>query len=647
MSTDFLTKSGGYLYAFITARSRLQKRLLQVLSDVFAVIFALTSTWLINGLFGHADGARSYALTMLCMVLFVPVLLHFFGTYRAIVRYMTTMYAVRLTLVAIISALFAVAVISIQFGSLQLGLFSDLFASTLILISAPRYAFRLAMRFNEDKELAIVYGAGAAGRQLASALSSSEEYRVIAFVDDSSTLAGANVLGLPVYGAGELQHLVEDKDVDTVLLALPSASRTRRREIVESLEHLSVKVQTIPGMMDLISGSAQINEVQDVSIEDLLGRDSVPPNQSLITANIAGKAVMVTGAGGSIGSELCRQALLQKPDSIVLYELTEYALYAIDSDLRELARSTGQDVKIVPVLGNVQDEHHLRSIMEAHGVQTVYHAAAYKHVPLVEHNPIAGLGNNVLGTWNAAKAAIAAKVEVFVLVSTDKAVRPTNVMGASKRFAELGIQALAKSATDTKLCMVRFGNVLGSSGSVVPLFRSQIASGGPITVTHPDINRYFMTIPEAAQLVIQAGALGSHGEVFVLDMGNPVRIVDLAERMIRLSGLELKSEENPAGDIEIVFTGLRPGEKLYEELLIEDSDERTMHERIMVAAEPALEFDAYKAALRKFEVALTTGDLDGLRRLLLELPISWSPDAERMFDYGVDPEKRSALRVVS
>jgi len=427
--------------------------------------------------------------------------------------------------------------------------------------------------------------------QLVSALRKGSEYAPIAIVDDKRSLQKSTVDGIKVYSPDKLSKLIDKNLVSHILLAIPSASQMRRAEIFEKLESLPVKVLTIPGLVDLVSGKAKIEEVREVDIEDLLGRDPVEPNKKLMDSCIEFKSVLVTGAGGSIGSELCRQISRLKPKRLVLLDACEYALYEIEQEIETLKREKGIDFELISLLGNIKDGRRVREIMSTFHIQTVYHAAAYKHVPMVERNVVEGVKNNVFGTLYAAQAARACGVETFVLVSTDKAVRPTSVMGATKRLAELILQGLSQMKGDTTFCMVRFGNVLGSSGSVVPLFREQIKKGGPVTVTHPEIIRYFMTIPEAAQLVIQASALAKGGDVFVLDMGQTVKISELAKKMIALMGLELKTDENPTGDIEIQYTGLRPGEKLYEELLIGDNVIGTEHSRIMRAEEVSLPWE--------------------------------------------------------
>ncbi|MFT3961363.1 polysaccharide biosynthesis protein [Propionivibrio sp.] len=443
--------------------------------------------------------------------------------------------------------------------------------------------------------------------------------------NDKSVIQNIELAGLRVHSPDELADIIVAKNVEEILLAVPSASRQRRAEIINSLEYLQRKVKLLPSMSELVSGSITAESIREVEIDDLLGRDPVSPDLSLLGKCITGKVVLVSGAGGSIGSELCRQIIRMKPLRLVLMELSEFALYSIEQELSALCASKNLPVEIIPLLGSVIHLHRNERIMKSFGVHTVYHAAAYKHVPLVEHNPIEGVRNNVVGTRRMAEAALAASVETFVLISTDKAVRPTNVMGATKRLAELVLQGLARNGGKTRFCMVRFGNVLGSSGSVVPLFRKQIAAGGPITLTHPEITRYFMTIPEAAQLVIQAGAMGQGGEVFVLDMGQPVRIMDLARRMIRLSGLTVKDEHRPDGDIAIEIVGLRPGEKLYEELLIGKNVEGTAHPLIMRAYEHELPWPILEERLTVLDVACQSFAYEQVLELLASLVHEYTP----------------------
>ena len=443
-------------------------------------------------------------------------------------------------------------------------------------------------RQEDGYENVVIYGAGEAGRDLLEGLRNSHKYNVVAYIDDDPQLTGAYLLGKKIYPAHELVSLVEELDIAQVFLAIPSISRAQKRQIIDKLSGIAIKIKELPSLEEIVDEKVTVSSMRKVDILDVLDRQTVEPDAKLLQMNTKGKCVLVTGAGGSIGSELCRQVIKNQPKCLVLYELSEFALYSIHQELTIKQANTPayQDIKIVAVIGNVTNESNLFRILKLHNIQTVYHAAAYKHVPMVEHNPFEGVINNTKGTYHCARAAIQANVETFVLISTDKAVRPTNVMGSSKRLAELVCQALSQTDSQTCISMVRFGNVLGSSGSVVPLFTKQIEQGKPITVTHPDVTRYFMTIPEAANLVIQAGAMASGGEVFVLDMGEPVKIVDLAQRMIHLSGFDIKDATHPEGDIEVIFTGLRAGEKLYEELIIgEDNVESTDHPLIMQAME--------------------------------------------------------------
>lgn len=482
---------------------------------------------------------------------------------------------------------------------------------------------------------ALIYGAGNAGRQLASGMANSNEMRVVGFLDDDDRLHGHVLNGLPIYSPENFAELLVDVAVSHVLLALPSVSRKRRNEILKALSAYKVAVRTLPGLSDIATGRVSMSDVRDLEIDDLLGRDPVKPNRQLLNLNTYNKTVLVTGAGGSIGSELCRQILKTKPKRLLLVEMSEFALYQIHQELQTLVAvvpsDNGEGLVIVPLLASVCNEVRMNEIMGTWKPNVIYHAAAYKHVPLVEHNPSEGVRNNVWGTRVCAEAASRNGVQNFVLISTDKAVRPTNIMGATKRLAEMVLQALAElnpASTRTCFSMVRFGNVLGSSGSVVPLFREQVKNGGPITLTHADITRYFMTIPEAAQLVIQAGAMGNGGDVFVLDMGEPVRIYDLASRIVELSGLTLKSQSDPNGDIEIQVTGLRPGEKLYEELLIGDNPLPTSHARIMKAHEDFLPWDELQSKLARLNAALSANDVPQILTLLKDLVPGYQPDGK-------------------
>ena len=557
-----------------------------------------------------------------------------FGLYRAVVRYV----GFKVLILVFLSIIFSGILLAL--GSWLMGIVVPLSALVnyvliaFLLTGGSRLIVREAYQrvMSRKKDRVMIYGAGSAGRQLAQALTNGSEFHPVLFVDDDSGLQGTSVLGMPVLAADNIEAKVREFDIQRILLALPSTLRSRRREILDELESLPVKVQTVPGMADMVNGDLSIDQLQDVRVEDLLGRDPVTPEPQLMEKHITGQTVLVTGAGGSIGSELCRQILQQRPKILVLYELSEFALYAIERELTQICQQQGIGAEVIPVIGTVQRRNRIETVLKTFAVDTVYHAAAYKHVPLVEYNMVEGVRNNVFGTWHTAEAAISAGVKQFVLISTDKAVRPTNVMGTTKRLSELVLQGLAQRQQGTRFSMVRFGNVLGSSGSVVPLFKEQIEHGGPVTVTHPDITRFFMTIPEAAQLVIQAGTMGHSGSVFVLDMGDSVKIVDLARKMIRLSGLEEKTEKSPHGDIAIEFTGLRPGEKLYEELLIGDNVEASDHPRILRANEQSLSWDEMEKLLGLLDDACQRFAIDELRQLLLDAPTGYAPLDDHICD---------------
>ena len=493
-----------------------------------------------------------------------------------------------------------------------------------------------------------IYGAGEAGRQLLSAVNQGKEYAAVAFIDDDVSIQGTLIADVEVFSPIEISTLVANYGIRSILLALPSVSRARRREIVAEIETLGVEIKTIPGMADIVSGRASFSELRNVSPEDLLGRDPVPPRMDLMARNIAGKVVLVSGAGGSIGSELCRQIIQHNPAALVLLDVSEFALYTISMELSEAAKAQGWNIPIEPILGSVQNPRRTREILRAFAVQTIYHAAAYKHVVLVEENVVEGIRNNVFGTLVLAEAAAELGVESFILISTDKAVRPTNFMGASKRMAELICQGLAGATDQTKFSMVRFGNVLGSSGSVIPRFKAQIEMGGPVTVTHREITRYFMTIPEASQLVIQAGAMGKGGDVFVLDMGDPVKILDLAQSMIRLYGLkpyliETNDPDEPVrGDIGIKIVGLNKGEKLYEELLIGRNPQGTEHPRIMTATEVSLPMDQLRPLLDDLQTACLAFNVPKIRALFQLAPLDFQPTSDVTHDLIWTAAKRQA-----
>lgn len=552
------------------------------------------------------------------------------GLYRAVIRFMEDRVVFVVAGGVTLSVLLLAALIALTHSQgLSRGVLVIYWVLAIAYVGVSRFMARSYFLHAERRETPrtriAIYGAGSAGTQLAYALRASKEYRPVLFFDDNPVLQKTEVAGLRVHSPADLGSVVKARQVDELLLAIPSASRAHRLEIIDRLENLQCKVKIVPGMAAVVSGKVVDDAIREVEIEDLLGRESVTPDPLLLRHCITGKVVLVSGAGGSIGSELCRQIVHLQPSRLVLMELSEYALYAIEQELHDLCGRMEPKIELVALMGSVTQQHRNEMVMARFGVQTVYHAAAYKHVPLVEQNPIEGLRNNAVGTRRMAEAALAAGVETFVLISTDKAVRPTNVMGASKRLSELILQALARRCGDTRFCMVRFGNVLGSSGSVVPLFRKQIAAGGPITLTHADITRYFMTIPEAAQLVIQAGSMGQGGEVYVLEMGKPVRISDLARRMVHLSGLEVLDEEHPDGDIAIEIVGLRPGEKLYEELLIGENVEGTSHPLIMRAYEHELDWEHLDALLDKMDEASRALDYERVLALLGELVEEYAP----------------------
>jgi FlaA1/EpsC-like NDP-sugar epimerase len=613
---------GEAVAAAILALPRGAKRLIMLTVDSAAVPTAL---WLalvlkfdrvdpqIHNTFAYYLVATSAALLVFSV----------FGLYRAVVRFMGPKAVI--TVIA-----------GVTFSVLMLAAFDRLAANHQIPLSAfaiywalalpyvggsrfvARYLFLRAGGAHKPVARVAIYGAGDAGARLCAALLGGPDFRPVAFVDDKKSLQGSSINGIRVYAPEDLADVVRKRRIDRILLAMPSTSGRRRRDILTQLEPLGVHVQSLPNLSDLISGKAQISELCDVDVADLLGRDPVPPRPNLSGSCIRGKSVLVTGAGGSIGSELCRQIVRQSPSRLVLFEMSELALYTIERELEEVAAREKLSVEIVPLLGNAHHRHRVREVLSAFGVQTVYHAAAYKHVPIVEYNVVEGIHNNVISTWYTAEAALETGVETFVLVSTDKAVNPANVMGATKRLAELVLQALQERHTQTRFCMVRFGNVLASSGSVVPLFQDQIRRGGPITVTHPEVIRYFMTIPEAAQLVLQAGAMAKGGDVFVLDMGRPVRIEDLARRLVKLMGLTVRDAAHPDGDIEIEYTGLRTAEKLYEELVIGSNVAGTEHPMIMRAIEHHLPWSKMQEILNDLLVALASFDCHRALGLLVQ-----------------------------
>jgi FlaA1/EpsC-like NDP-sugar epimerase len=544
--------------------SRRTKRLIMIGADAVVLPLALWAALLLK--FDRLDFSVSDHWDLFLVGAGAAILIFsVLGLYRAIIRFIGPQAMV----VVVVGIVLSAATLAIydrmhDQSHIPLSALAIYAALALLYLAASRfivrYMFYYGLNGHAEATRVAIYGAGEAGAKLSAVLRGGPDFQPVAFIDDKRTLRGSRINGIKVFDPTELPALIEELQIGRVLLAMPAASRRRRREILEKLEPLGVHVQSLPDLSEIISGNARIDDLREVDAGDLLGRDPVPPDPALFERSIRGKRVMVTGAGGSIGSELCRQILRCSPHRLVLFEMSEIALYHIERELIETARADSISTEIIPLLGSAHHRHRLREVLSTFGVQTVYHAAAYKHVPIVEHNIVEGIHNNVISTWHAAEAALETNVDTFVLISTDKAVNPANVMGATKRFAELVLQALQQRSKHTHFCMVRFGNVLASSGSVVPLFQEQIRGGGPVTVTHPDVMRYFMTIPEAAQLVIQAGAMATGGDVFVLDMGQPVRIDDLARRLISLMGLTIRDQSNPEGDIEINYMGLRPAE---------------------------------------------------------------------------------------
>ncbi len=636
------------------------KRLIQVLTDVVLVWAALWLAFFVR--LGDADfvdplGGHAWLFAVAPLAA-VPFFIRF-GMYRAVMRYFGNDALLAIVKAVTLSALLLSLAVYWRSDAPKLiprSMVFNYWWLSLVLIGGLRLFMRQYFmgdwfaadspgRFKgRDNGLpkVAIYGAGAAGNQLVAALRLGRGMRPVAFIDDDPNLYNRSIAGLRVYSPKHIQQMIDETGCNEILMAIPSASRARRREVLEMLEHYPLHVRSVPGFMDLASGRVKVEDIQEVDIADLLGRDAVPPQQALFEKCIRGKVVMVTGAGGSIGSELCRQTLLKKPKALLLFEHSEFNLYSIHIELERAIERASLPIRLVPILGSIRNPDRLLDVMRTWQVETIYHAAAYKHVPMVEHNVAEGVLNNVLGTMNTAQAAVQAGVANFVLISTDKAVRPTNVMGSTKRVAEMILQALSRETAPvlfnadgavhqvnkTRFTMVRFGNVLGSSGSVIPRFYQQIRSGGPVTVTHPKITRYFMTIPEAAQLVIQAGSMGQGGDVFVLDMGQPVRIAELAEKLIHLSGLSVRSEKCPHGDIAVEFTGLRPGEKLYEELLIGDNVSPTEHPMIMRADEEYFTWDELRGVLAKLLKAVEQDDYPQVRVLLREVVSGYVPEGE-------------------
>ncbi|MBI6684233.1 polysaccharide biosynthesis protein [Pseudomonas viridiflava] len=647
------------LRSFLLALPRRKKRIIQVAADIILVWIALWMSFVVRlGIDELINPLEKHTWLFISAPLAAIPLFIRFGMYRAVMRYFGNDALIAIIKAVTLSSLILGCMVYVYSNHQQLVPRSVIFNYwwlSMVMIGGLRLAMRQYFlgdwftaaqhvpfaRSDNGLQKVAIYGAGAAGNQLVAALRMGRVMHPVAFIDDDESISNRVISGLQVYKPKHIQRMIDATGAQEILLAIPSSSRGRRREILGYLEGFPLHVRSVPGFMDLAAGRVKVDDLQEVDIADLLGRDAVPARENLLEHCIKGQTVLVTGAGGSIGSELCRQILLLGPTKLLL-DHSEFNLYSIVSELEQRSSRESLSVKLLPILGSVRNHPKLLAIMKAWKVDTVYHAAAYKHVPMVEHNIAEGVINNVVGTLNTAQAALQAGVSNFVLISTDKAVRPTNVMGSTKRLAELILQALSRETAPvifgdkanvyqvnkTRFTMVRFGNVLGSSGSVIPLFHKQIQTGGPLTVTHPKITRYFMTIPEAAQLVIQAGSMGHGGDVFVLDMGEPVKIIELAEKMIHLSGLSIRSEKNPQGDISIEFTGLRPGEKLYEELLIGDNVVATEHPMIMSATEDYLPWDVLKGRLSRLLDAVDGDDYATVRQLLRETVSGYTPEGE-------------------
>jgi len=612
--------------------SRTVKQMLMMLADSLMLALAL---WLSFALLGSDFFVINQdALLYVAIANIVSVVVFFrIGLYRAILLYMGLQSGFIVLQGVTISTVLvgAVSYLLIEPSGYDVAIFPIFWMISTLFIGGSRFVAKVALQSLiqnfRPKEPVIIYGAGSSGMQLVAALQNGDQYLPVAFVDDSRGLIGSTVHGIRVFSPGALADLIANFTVRQILLAIPSATHAERKEILNRLEHLPVHVKTVPDLFDMVSGKVGVDEVRDIDIEDLLGRDIVPPNSKLMGACITGCSVLVTGAAGSIGSELCRQILFLKPSRLILLDNSEYGLYTVENELLE-TRATiehGEDIALVALLGNVCNSTLMEQILRRFAVETVYHVAAYKQVPMVESNIIEGVQNNIFGTLVSAQAAEKAGVRNFVLISTDKAVRPTNFMGATKRFAEQVLQALAYNKSATRFSMVRFGNVLGSSGSVVPLFRKQISMGGPVTVTHPEVTRYFMTVQEAAQLVIQAGSMATGGDVFVLDMHEPIKIIDLARKMVHLMGYDVKDENSYKGDIAIEYTGLRPGEKLFEELLIGESVTGTEHPKIMRAEEDARSWQVLELLLQELQQACKRMDLHAIREILMKAVDGFHP----------------------
>ncbi|MFL7866135.1 polysaccharide biosynthesis protein [Vibrio cincinnatiensis] len=607
---------------------RHNKRIITLIYDILAIFASLLAAHALRLDTLTFDIGSRELLSMITTAAVTIVCFVKLGMYRAVLRYMM-LPAIGYIFLSVLISSITLAVSGFFFQAFIPRSVPFIYAGLATLtLGGPRLFIRTIYYhyYKRQKPNVLIYGAGSTGRDLAYSLIQGGEYHPVAILDDDTNKVGQIMFGIRVHHSSEFANIQSLYQPVKLLLAINNINKGKRLRLVEKLSRWPIEVQSVPSVEDIATGKAQATDIQDLDVADLLGRAPVDPNNELLAKNIKDKSILVTGAGGSIGSELCRQILAQKPKTLVLFELNEYNLYKIDQELKAIKNTIDSNTKLVTALGSVQNENRLFNIMSNHNVETVYHAAAYKHVPIVEDNIVEGVRNNVFGTYACANAAIRSGVKDFTLISTDKAVRPTNIMGATKRLAELVLQALADEHHNITFTMVRFGNVLGSSGSVVPLFKKQIRSGGPVTVTHPDIIRYFMLIPEAAQLVIQAGAMGKNGQVFVLDMGEPVKIVDLAKRMIRLMGMkEFYDGKNIDGDIEIKFTGLRPGEKLYEELLVGEHVEGTSHQKIMTACEEKLSWSEMEQLLEELDSRCHQYDIEGIQQAILSAPTGYKP----------------------
>ncbi len=621
-----------YFLKKIIKLDRVIKKIIMIILDSIIIIFCLLLAFSLRlGYFWEPSGSIIRSEVIYTAPLIAISVFYSFGLYKSIIRYIGFKGLWSIAKAVTLYSLFWVLVSYLVFFSQGIPrsvILINWMVCIIFLGGYRLFAYWLFIEHSQnsshDKKNIIIYGAGSSGRQLSQSLRHSNEYNQVAYIDDNRLLKSTYINGIEVFPFKNILSLVNKYDVREIFLAMPSISKIERKKIITGLEPLSIFVKSLPSINEIAEGKIRVDDLREVSVKDLLGREIVKPNQKLLTINITDKVILVTGAGGSIGSELCRQIVFLKPKKLIIFDISESSLYQID---QELTYFKIKEIQIIPVIGSVRDITRMEDVCNNYKVQTIYHAAAYKHVPLVEYNQSEGVLNNVMGTLAAAEAAINSKVETFVLISTDKAVRPTNTMGATKRASELVLQALNKNSHDTCFTMVRFGNVLDSSGSVIPLFKKQIKNGGPVTVTDKEITRYFMTIPEAVELVIQAGALGTGGEVFVLDMGSPVRINDLAIKMIHLSGLQLLDSNNQDGDIEIKYTGLRPGEKLYEELLVGKNVKKTENKLIMRAIESMIDWELLEPLLLDLREACINRNQEKIRQILMKIVPEFTPQS--------------------